>query len=330
MSKPSLSAFPLLDYADKLVEDLRSHVPKAVKQWDEEAIHDARVATRRLKAAMEVLKPVLSGDHRKPFNVVLGKLRRRLGPLRDIDVMLGHLPEVSSGSLEAGGDWIREKLQSRRDELRQAASQKVIPPKMLARLGMWWGVREELAECHQAVDTLLAESLHLQLDAFVERADGVVGNLPVSADDLTAQDPHELRIAGKALRYTLEMAVVEGHHLPTAVTRAFKQMQDALGLWHDYVVLAERVMQLSLDEMLPHHDAELQVVVLDVAKNGVKKSARQLERFAQLWRERGQELSGTIRGTFPLVRSAEVATTMVNQEPAPIVNPPIQNHSSAA
>ena len=35
-------------------------------------------------------------------------------------------------------------------------------------------------------------------------------------------------------------------------------MQEALGLWHDYVVLTERAMQISLEELLPHHDADMQ------------------------------------------------------------------------
>src|SRR5262249_28345727 len=146
------------------------------------------------------------------------------GPLRDLDVMLGHVEHVATGRMKPAGEWLTAQMKSRQDEMRKRTTRNIAPPRVLARLGTWWGVREELAESHRAVDTLLSESLHLQLDAFVERADAISG------------DPHELRIAGKSLRYTLEMAVEEGHRLPAAVTRAFKQMQDALGLWHDYVV----------------------------------------------------------------------------------------------
>jgi CHAD domain-containing protein len=304
MAKKAKDTFPLLRYADGLVEDLRRLVPKVVKQWDADATHQARVATRRLKAVVDVLKPVLSGDNRKSFEKVLRQLRRRLGPLRDIDVMIGHLSDVKGARLRPARAWIGDRSKNRRDELRKTALKKITPAKMLARLGSWWGVREELAECHQAVDTLLAESVHLQLDAFVERAEALVANKPANAADPAVADPHELRIAAKGLRYAIEMAIVENHRLPAGVVRTFKQMQDSLGFWHDYVVLADCIMQISTEEMLAAHDASLQLSVLDVARSSVQSSARQLGRFNSLWRSRGEELARTIRESFPLTHPA--------------------------
>ena len=110
----------------------------------------------------------------------------------------------------------------------------------------------------------MANAVHLQLDAFAEHAAAVTGP-PGSAAD---RDPHELRIAGKALRYTLEMAVESGHPLPAAVTRTFKRMQDALGAWHDMVVLAERALHATLDAGLAYHDPALHLAVADVARHG--------------------------------------------------------------
>jgi CHAD domain-containing protein len=304
MPRKAKDVFPLLTYADGLVEDLRRLVPKVVKQWDADATHQSRVATRRLKAVVDVLRPVLSGDNRKSFEKVLRQLRRRLGPLRDTDVMLGHLADVKGSRLGAASEWIGDRLKERREELRKTAVKKITPAKMLARLGSWWGVREELAECHQAVDTLLAESVHLQLDAFVERAEALVGNKPADPTDATAANPHELRIAAKGLRYALEMAVVEQHRLPAAIVRTFKQMQDALGYWHDYVVLTDCMTQISRDQMLAAHDADLQLAVLDVARSSVQSSARQLARFNVLWMKRGEALAKTIRESFPLTHPA--------------------------
>src|SRR5207249_3352290 len=71
MATSSRSEFPLLEYMDSLVEDVRGHVPDALKKWDADAIHDARVGTRRLKAAVDLMEPVLSKEHRKPFAKVL-------------------------------------------------------------------------------------------------------------------------------------------------------------------------------------------------------------------------------------------------------------------
>ncbi len=104
------------------------------------------------------------------------------------------------------------------------------------------------------------------------------------------------------MRYTLEMAAVQGHKLPPKLTRSFKKMQEELGLWHDFVVLSERVMQVSLEALLPHHDAAMQLQVLDLAKRLLARSTNHLDRFVKLWAVRGQELAGSIREHFPLTR----------------------------
>ena len=72
----------LLAYLDGLVEQLQKDTPRALRDFDAEAIHDARVATRRLKAATELLAPILHGEGSKRFEKALKKLRRRLGPPR--------------------------------------------------------------------------------------------------------------------------------------------------------------------------------------------------------------------------------------------------------
>ncbi len=327
--------FPLLEREDALVEELRLNVPKALKEWDEEAIHAARVATRRLKAALTLMKPVLSSDQHKPFGGTLRKLRRRLGPLRDLDVMITHLQEMRPRNQRLGPAlvWLIEQLQQSRVAAREHSQKRASAGHVLARLGTWWDVREEVLAAHEAIDSLIAEQLHLQLDSFAERADRLVGaSTHAGPPKQPAIDPHELRIAGKSLRYTLEMAELEGHELPKKITKAFKKMQESLGLWHDYVVLSERVMQLSLEALLPHHNAPLQADVLDVAKNLLGRSTTHLKEFASLWSLRGPELSASIRQHFPLSRpvSATDAASPVAPEATPIVAPPADHVATPA
>ena len=60
MSKRNKHSFPLLDYLDSLVENLRNLVSSAVAGEDVDAVHDARVATRRLKAATLLVDEIVS------------------------------------------------------------------------------------------------------------------------------------------------------------------------------------------------------------------------------------------------------------------------------
>jgi hypothetical protein len=83
------------------------------------------------------------------------------------------------------------------------------------------------------------------------------------------------------------------------VVRSFKNMQDALGLWHDYVVLAETAMEISVDEILAATDPAMQQRVLDLVSLALKRSQSHLAKFSQLWKDRGPEISEAIRAAFP-------------------------------
>ena len=357
--KPAKKAdFPLLDHVEAQMVKLHEHAPAALERFDQDGIHQARVATRRLKAALDLMEPVLSKRYRKPVADALRRLRRRLGPLRDADVMIDHLCElVKENRHPAAAAWLRQRLEASRLELRKASAEKASADRELRRVDRWPNVKAEMAEAREAVDHLLAESLHLQTDAFAEQANRLVEDLeggagggdtqessppqaealapeafgnPTGGDDeggsdesggaapnngkpATAapprprQNPHDLRIAGKALRYTLEMAEAEGHSPGSGVMKQFKRMQELLGAWHDYVVLADRAMQEVVAAELAHHDAPGAEQVIDLARFAVRRSATDLAGFAKLWRQQGEKLAAKIRVAFPLTQPAMVA-----------------------
>jgi CHAD domain-containing protein len=294
MAKTDQPTFPLCAYLDEIVAELRKEVPAALDDHEHEAIHKARVATRRLKAALDLLKPVLSPGHRKNFAKVLMKLRDRLGKERDLDVMLRHLDErANNDSLTSASKWAAETIRKKRDKTRDKNDAKTGRAEMLRRLGAWSDIRAEMSECGEAILSLLGESLHLQLEAFAERAARM--NEGIAGDQI-----HQLRLAGKRLRYTLEMAEKSGHPLPEGVMPAFKQMQDDLGGWHDYVVLTHRIIKASAKKCLPQQDMILQDEVMRLATDTLGRARRQLGEFSRLWSERGAEIADAIRSTFPL------------------------------
>jgi CHAD domain-containing protein len=332
-----VSDFPFLDRLDELVEELHQNVPKALKDWDADAIHDARVSTRRLKAAIDLMQFVLSDRHRKPFDKALRKLRKRLGPLRDMDVMIDNLAPITSHRTHGrAAAWLRDHLIQRRDEAHDESRQGASAAAMLAKLATWADVRDEVIEACEAIDSLLAESLHLQLDAFAERADAIVrpnGNDSYERHDRqdpstrSGRDPHQLRIAGKLLRYTLELAQAQGHRLPASVMRSFKKMQERLGDWHDDIVLIECAMESSLDESVAYHDARLQQGLLALGQLFVKRATRELAGFSDLWKRRGDEVAQMIREQFPLTRPVSEPQTGPGQSgsggtPVPVALPP--------
>ncbi len=79
---------------------LLAHDP-ALRTTDEpEAVHQARVATRRLRSDLRTLEPMLVESRVAPLRSELRWLGRLLGAVRDLDVLAAHLDEVAAGARE--------------------------------------------------------------------------------------------------------------------------------------------------------------------------------------------------------------------------------------
>jgi hypothetical protein len=113
------------------------------------------------------------------------------------------------------------------------------------------------------------------------------------------------------------MAREHRRKLEGRVMRTFKRMQEALGLWHDFVVVTEWAMRASLEGLLAHHDTKLQADVLSLARLTLSRSEQRLSKFAALWKEEGPALTRTIRESFPITQPPPPAVTESQTDPDP-------------
>ena len=296
----------VLGYIDDQVAALADHVPAALDAFDAKGIHQSRVATRRLKAALDLLAPALDKDDIADLSRAGKKLRRRLGPLRDLDVMIDHLAEMEKATkFKPALAWLSERLQDQRRAARQddaKAGRK--SSKLLRDFGDWHRLRVELTPDAEAFRPLVVETLHSQFDAFAQQADQVAGITPKEGDNPI--DIHVLRVEGKNLRYTFEIAVAEGLAVPKTVLSTFKLMQDALGTWHDFVVLTERVLSETLDAHLSHHSPEMVFTKLDLAKLFLGNASKSLLRFQSKWKKSAAALRQAIGEAVPLTQAVSM------------------------
>src|SRR5918995_5734416 len=72
-------------------EEVWKAVPRAAEGKDIEGVHDVRVASRRLRAAMDVAAPAFQPSWYKPLHKVAKEITSELGEVRDRDVMLEYL-----------------------------------------------------------------------------------------------------------------------------------------------------------------------------------------------------------------------------------------------
>lgn len=202
---------------------------------DAEGAHRARVTARRLHATLVVWRPLLA----LPAQVRPGTLReveRRLGALRDLDVLQGHLTPV----LER-----MPVLQARLAEARAAALE-------LARRAVGRG---RLRRTLQGVEAWVAEPAFHPLAALPPWRVGPALAAPALTRVLLSPgwlvegqpdplDPraaplHALRRRVKRLRYRLECLEPWGGEDLAAWLEELHAMQDALGDWHDAGVLLD-------------------------------------------------------------------------------------------
>ena len=215
----------------------------AAQAGDMRSVHQARVATRRLREALPVLRASVDGQALGRVQRQVRRMTRALGPVRELDVALAHLDDMAARNLvstralaRVRQTMARERLARRRDMLAAITPGKI--EKLRQRLG---DVSSGPQAAHSAA--ALAEAAQQvskrarRLAAAIERAGGLY-----LADRL-----HAVRIAAKKLRYALEIDRELKRSHSTARVTQLKRLQDLLGRMHDYEILIDRTRQVQAD-----------------------------------------------------------------------------------
>jgi CHAD domain-containing protein len=204
---------------------------------DEEAIHDARVALRRLEAAAGTFRDCLGRDARRELLELLREWRRRLGRARDHEVLAAGLTEPEH--LDIGGDDARalaDEQLALRDEARADAARWAKP------------ARERRLE--QALRPLLALADRAQQeDALADgerrcarretKARACLADAAGSDDDEVL---HDARIALRRWRYAIEALEPFARGPGAPARKALRVLQRELGTVHDRAVLRDLLL----------------------------------------------------------------------------------------
>lgn len=133
MSKPISSDLdPKAPYRDAMRgliderwQDVWKAVPVAIEGVDPEGVHDVRVASRRLRAAMDVAVNAFPADWYKPLHLVAKEITSELGEVRDRDVQIEYL--MSERERSTPGDRVGiDRLIARLDREREAARAEML------------------------------------------------------------------------------------------------------------------------------------------------------------------------------------------------------------
>jgi CHAD domain-containing protein len=203
-------------------QKLEQHLVKLSSKPRAENVHRFRTGTRRLQILLGELSPKLDRNQKKLLKL-LGRIRKRAGKVRDLDVQLAALR-----SLKVPREPRRKThLVNRLIELRaqqEKKLQKTVDKDTLSE------IRKRLKRAGKTFDPEASRDPLAVATGMVEAI--YRGGVPVTEALL-----HQYRILSKRARYAAEFAE------PSAKVEQFvagvKRIQDALGDWHDWLTLTQ-------------------------------------------------------------------------------------------
>jgi CHAD domain-containing protein len=230
----------------------------AVRQDVPDAVHGMRVATRRLRSALQAYGRVVDRAATRELSGELKWLAGVLGNARDLEVLHSRLTQaVAEMPAESVVGPVQARLTryfaGRQADARSALIAALDSDRYLALLG--------------AIDGLLADPpltrlargrARRELPAMVERAHRRVAQHVEVAEGLTSGDErdaqwHEARKAAKRLRYAAEAAAPALGKPADRLVKRVKQVQELLGDHQDAVVARPVLREIG---MVAHLEGE--------------------------------------------------------------------------
>lgn len=221
------------------------------QKGDVELLHQARVATRRLRAALPL---VSSGARGRKMARTVRRLTRALGPVRELDVALLTLQELeASGSVPAAAlaklrQVIRAERQSLHVEMQRVVERVDLEKlkKRAARAAHKCGAKVQRGRGRDPERLAQAEQ------RAARRATRLRGAIDNAAGIYLPDRLHEVRIAVKKLRYALELTRELSGSRAIARVRTLRNAQDLLGRMNDLEVLIARVRAVQGSSRAPN------------------------------------------------------------------------------
>jgi CHAD domain-containing protein len=312
-------------------------LPRIADDGDSEALHDLRVALRRLRSCLKSYGEVLGDSVPHKLERRLRRLAQATGPGRDAEVQIewvvGQLadPAVRRGIRRAGQRWLLSRLEAKKaaayGDLRgeMAAQFKPLAEEMRQRLSVY-RAEIRLDGVGQPTFGALAAGLLRGHAASLEDRLGRIGG----ADDV--EPAHAARISAKRLRYLTEPLVelvprgaagqASGQAEPAghgALVRRIKALQELLGNLHDAHMMetelvaavaeaatqrAGRLLELTLDDQTDDHALRAErrrphePGLLALARLNRQRRDQLFVQFAAAWRPR--EVKALVRATGQL------------------------------
>lgn len=202
-------------------------------QQDPQGIHEVRVASRRVRAVLDLLDPKIYPGFKR-YRRRAKALTGILGATRELDVHLAILDSLKKHGLEATHQAALEHAQETLDRARRRTERRMLRKLENPSLHHWAG----LLKVPSLPDPLGQSDVHACAWACLEpRIGGALDPIPSLSAQEDPQALHALRIKVKQLRYTLEILEPALGPETAAAQEQLRKLQTILGEHHELVGL---------------------------------------------------------------------------------------------
>jgi CHAD domain-containing protein len=228
-------------YLKVQIRELSRHLRGARLARNTEYVHQARVASRRLRAALGIFSGCFPDARMKRWQKQIKKLTGRLGAARDADVQIEFLKGFIS-KIPPAAKGLRPGL--RRVMLRVKQKRQRIQPKIvkvLDRIKKDGTILDMRGEVRRTERRLSRQNIDIRSPYVFEQArrhiEQRLEELQSCQKCLENPDDkaghHQMRIAAKKLRYVLEICNAPMERRLSANIEIMKRLQSLLGKVHD-------------------------------------------------------------------------------------------------
>lgn len=285
----------LLHQLQRSLKTCRKERERCLQADSADAVHDLRVACRRVLETLRVFEAVLRREQVAPLRDALRAWMRLSGEVRDLDIAIGL---VQRSGID-GADALLRLLEARRDARAQRAAAQLALPLPWPRkrdLVRWLrpvkrGAPEALWDLELSPEANAALALPLLLERFTLRGDLLL------APGVPREAFHRFRLRTKRVRYATEwFADLFAETGAPALLATLKQFQQALGEVQDCAATAGLCERPALRKVLSVVEQRELHDFLDAEARAAKG------RFLEDWGRFRASMStaGAWRQTFPL------------------------------
>ncbi|MFA6133083.1 MAG: CHAD domain-containing protein [Phycisphaerae bacterium] len=223
------------------IADVRRLIRPVRKGQDADAVHDMRVASRRLRMALGLFEPCLP-QQAAQWRREARRLTRALGQARDLDVQIEFVESFGRRSARPSGGPGVSLLGKYLRKQRGKSQRKVL--KALAALkssDVMANMEDSLGRfvCRRSTEILPPSAMALSARRIGQFLAAMLRFEKFIADPLAIGEHHQMRIAAKRLRYCLEIFRNACGGRLDAPIKAAKKLQTLLGELHDCDVWLE-------------------------------------------------------------------------------------------